>query len=170
MLRDPFRFPKLCGYFGPNSTVDNPSPHLVHYLQSLWKKLNGRFVCLFGQRTAGTNEVTWHAKQANIINPPGTGRSQGIPARRRRSPSQEDQVREIRRDCGDPHAAGRRSKHADQMVRGTVVMPNGLGKSRRCWSSRGDKQREAAEAGADFVGGDDMVNKIQTEGWTDSTR
>ena len=59
-------------------------------------------------------------------------------------------------------------KHADQMVRGTVVMPNGLGKSKKVLViAGGDKQREAAEAGADFVGGDDMVNKIQTEGWTD---
>ena len=59
-------------------------------------------------------------------------------------------------------------KHADQMVRGTVVMPNGLGKSKKVLViAGGDKQREAMEAGADIVGGDDMVNKIQTEGWTD---
>src|SRR3954452_12321238 len=58
-------------------------------------------------------------------------------------------------------------KHADQMVRGTVVMPNGLGKSKIVLViASGDKQREAQEAGADLVGGDDMVNKIQTEGWT----
>ena len=59
-------------------------------------------------------------------------------------------------------------KHADQMVRGTVLMPNGLGKSKTVLGiASGDKQREATEAGADFVGGDDMVNKIQSEGWTD---
>ena len=59
-------------------------------------------------------------------------------------------------------------KHADQMVRGTVVMPNGLGKSKKVLViAGGDKQREAAEAGADFVGGEDMVQKIQSEGWTD---
>ena len=59
-------------------------------------------------------------------------------------------------------------KHADQMVRGTVVMPNGLGKSKKVLViAGGDKQREASEAGADFVGGDDMVNKIQSENWTD---
>jgi large subunit ribosomal protein L1 len=59
-------------------------------------------------------------------------------------------------------------KHADQMVRGTVVMPNGLGKSKKVLViASGDKQREASEAGADFVGGEDMVNKIQSEGWTD---
>src|SRR5690349_21752517 len=59
-------------------------------------------------------------------------------------------------------------KHADQMVRGTVVMPNGLGKSKKVLViASGDKQREAQEAGADFVGGEDMVNKIQAENWTD---
>jgi large subunit ribosomal protein L1 len=58
-------------------------------------------------------------------------------------------------------------KHADQMVRGTVVLPNGLGKSKRVLViASGDKQREATEAGADFVGGDDMVTKIQG-GWID---
>src|SRR5579885_1499744 len=59
-------------------------------------------------------------------------------------------------------------KHADQMVRGTVLMPNGLGKSKKVLViAGGDKQKEAEEAGADFVGGDDMVNKIQSESWTD---
>jgi len=59
-------------------------------------------------------------------------------------------------------------KHADQMVRGTVVMPNGLGKSKKVLViAGGDKQREAQEAGADYIGGEDMVNKIQSEGWTD---
>jgi len=59
-------------------------------------------------------------------------------------------------------------KHADQMVRGTVVLPNGLGKKKTVLViASGDKLREATEAGADFVGGEDMVNKIQSEGWTD---
>jgi len=59
-------------------------------------------------------------------------------------------------------------KHADQMVRGTVIMPNGLGKSKKVLViAGGDKQKEAEEAGADFVGGEDMVNKIQSENWTD---
>ncbi|MGD0497116.1 MAG: 50S ribosomal protein L1 [Bryobacteraceae bacterium] len=58
-------------------------------------------------------------------------------------------------------------KHADQMVRGTVIMPNGLGKSKTVLViAAGDKQREAQEAGADFVGGEDMVQKIQSESWT----
>ncbi len=59
-------------------------------------------------------------------------------------------------------------KHADQMVRGTIVLPNGLGKSKKVLViASGDKQREARDAGADLVGGDDMVAKIQTENWTD---
>jgi large subunit ribosomal protein L1 len=59
-------------------------------------------------------------------------------------------------------------KHADQMVRGTVVMPNGLGKSKKVLVIAGaERQKEAEEAGADFVGGEEMVTKIQSEGWTD---
>src|ERR1700693_1927457 len=58
-------------------------------------------------------------------------------------------------------------KQSDQMVRGTVVLPHGLGKSKRVLViASGEKVREAQEAGADFVGGEDMVQKIQ-EGWTD---
>ena len=59
-------------------------------------------------------------------------------------------------------------KHADQIVRGTIVLPNGLGKSKKVLViASGDKQREATEAGADIVGGEEMVTKIQTENWTD---
>src|SRR5580693_1901710 len=58
-------------------------------------------------------------------------------------------------------------KQSDQNVRGTVVLPHGLGKSKRVLViASGDKIREAEAAGADFVGGEDMVQKI-TEGWTD---
>ena len=59
-------------------------------------------------------------------------------------------------------------KHADQMVRGTVVLPNGLGRSKKVLViASGDKIREAQEAGADFFGGEEMVAKIRTEGWID---
>ena len=59
-------------------------------------------------------------------------------------------------------------KHADQMVRGTVVLPNGLGKSKKVLViASGEKLREAQEAGADHVGGEDMVQKIMSEGWVD---
>lgn len=58
-------------------------------------------------------------------------------------------------------------KHADQMVRGTVVLPNGLGKEVRvCVIATGEKIKEAEEAGADVVGGEDIVEKIQ-DGWTE---
>jgi large subunit ribosomal protein L1 len=58
-------------------------------------------------------------------------------------------------------------KHSDQVVRGTVVLPHGLGKAVRVLViASGEKVREAQEAGADFVGGDDMVQKISA-GWTD---
>src|SRR5205809_7374571 len=53
-------------------------------------------------------------------------------------------------------------KHADQMVRGTVVLPHGLGKSKRVLAiAGGEKQKEAQAAGADIVGGEEMVEKIQ---------
>jgi len=58
-------------------------------------------------------------------------------------------------------------KHADQMVRGTVVLPNGLGKSKKVIViASGEKVREARDAGADEVGGDDIVERI-SGGWTD---
>jgi large subunit ribosomal protein L1 len=58
-------------------------------------------------------------------------------------------------------------KHADQMVRGSVVLPHGTGKKRRVLVfAAGEKAREAQEAGADYVGGEDMAKKIQ-EGWLD---
>ena len=59
-------------------------------------------------------------------------------------------------------------KHADQMVRGTVVLPHGLGKTKKVLViATGEKVREAEAAGADFVGGEEMVEKIQKENWTD---
>lgn len=58
-------------------------------------------------------------------------------------------------------------KHADQMVRGTVVLPHGLGRTKKVLAiAAGEKQKEAQEAGADHVGGDEMVEKIQG-GWMD---
>jgi large subunit ribosomal protein L1 len=58
-------------------------------------------------------------------------------------------------------------KHADQMVRGTVVLPHGLGKSKRVLViASGEKQREGQEAGADHVGGEEIVERIQG-GWMD---
>jgi large subunit ribosomal protein L1 len=56
-------------------------------------------------------------------------------------------------------------RHAEQMVRGSVVLPNGTGKKVRvAVFATGEKQREATEAGADFVGGDDLVKKVSKAG------
>ncbi len=61
-------------------------------------------------------------------------------------------------------------KHADQMVRGSVVLPNGLGKSVRVLVfAKGDKEREALDAGAEFAGSDDLVEKIKG-GWMEFDR
>jgi large subunit ribosomal protein L1 len=58
-------------------------------------------------------------------------------------------------------------KHADQMVRGTVVLPHGLGKTKIvAVIASGDKVRDAEAAGAEFFGGEELVEKIQKEGWT----
>ena len=59
-------------------------------------------------------------------------------------------------------------RHADQQVRGAVVLPHGTGKKVRVLVfAKADKAREAQEAGADFVGDEDLVKKIQTENWFD---
>jgi large subunit ribosomal protein L1 len=62
-------------------------------------------------------------------------------------------------------------RHADQMVRGSVVMPHGIGKIARVLVfAKGEKEREALEAGADFVGAEDFVTKIQQESWLEFDR
>ena len=62
-------------------------------------------------------------------------------------------------------------RHADQMVRGAIVLPHGIGKDTRVLVfAKGDKEKEAQEAGADYVGADDMAKKIQSEGWLDFDR
>lgn len=62
-------------------------------------------------------------------------------------------------------------KHADQMIRGAIVLPNGVGRTTRVLVfAKGDKEKEALEAGADYVGGDELAKKIQDEGWFDFDR
>lgn len=60
------------------------------------------------------------------------------------------------------------SRHADQQVRGAIVLPNGTGKTVKVLVfAKGDKIKEAEEAGADYVGSDELVKKIQGENWFD---
>lgn len=59
-------------------------------------------------------------------------------------------------------------KHADQLVRGAVVLPHGTGRTRTVLVfAKGEKAKEAEEAGADYVGGEELVEKIQNENWLD---
>ena len=86
---------------------------------------------------------------------------EAVPLAKRIKPSKFDETMEISFLLGvDP-------KHADQMVRGTVVLPHGTGKSKRVLViASGEKIAEAEKAGADVAGGLELVQKIQ-EGWTD---
>ena len=86
---------------------------------------------------------------------------EALPLVKKIAPAKFDETVEVAMRLGvDP-------KHADQMVRGTVVLPHGLGKSKKvCVIATGEKQKEAAEAGAEHVGGEELVRKIQ-EGWLD---
>jgi large subunit ribosomal protein L1 len=87
---------------------------------------------------------------------------EAIPFLQQNRVSRFDETVEVHMNLGvDP-------RHADQMVRGTVVLPHGLGKTKRVLViASGDKAKEAQEAGADFVGGEEMVEKIQKENWLD---
>ena len=70
-----------------------------------------------------------------------------------------------------PVNLGVNPRHADQMVRGAVVFPHGLGKTVRvAVFAKGEKAIEAREAGADFVGGEELVKRIKEEGWLDFDR
>ncbi len=85
-----------------------------------------------------------------------------IPILQQNRISKFDETVEVHMNLGvDP-------RHADQMVRGTVVLPHGLGRTKRVLViAQGDKIKEAQDAGADFVGGEEMVEKIQKENWLD---
>jgi large subunit ribosomal protein L1 len=94
-----------------------------------------------------------------------------LPAERQ---SLEDAIRTVRRasfaafdETVEMHMRlGVNPKHADQMVRGTVVLPHGTGKSKRVLViAAGEKLKEAEAAGADHAGGAELVKKIQDEGW-----
>lgn len=93
---------------------------------------------------------------AKLVDKPAYTLAEAMPLVKKASYAKFDETVEIAMRLGvDP-------KHADQMVRGTVVLPHGLGKSKRVIViASGEKVREAREAGADEVGGDDLVAKIQ---------
>ncbi|MGD0921470.1 MAG: 50S ribosomal protein L1 [Terriglobia bacterium] len=96
---------------------------------------------------------------AKLVDKPAYTLAEAMPVVKKAAFAKFDETVEVAMRLGvDP-------KHADQMVRGTVVLPHGLGKSKRVIAiASGDKVREAREAGADEVGGDDLVQKIQG-GW-----
>ena len=98
---------------------------------------------------------------AKLVEKPAYLLSEAMPLLKKASFVKFDESVEVAMRLGvDP-------KHADQMVRGTVVLPHGLGKTKRVLViASGEKVREARDAGADEVGGDDMVQKIQG-GWMD---
>jgi large subunit ribosomal protein L1 len=98
---------------------------------------------------------------AKLVDKPAYTLTDAMPVLKKAAFAKFDETVEVAMRLGvDP-------KHADQMVRGTVVLPHGLGKSKRVIViASGDKVREGREAGADEVGGDDLVQKIQG-GWMD---
>jgi large subunit ribosomal protein L1 len=102
-----------------------------------------------------------YRESAKLVNKAAYTLAEGMPVVKKAAFAKFDETVEVAMRLGvDP-------KHADQMVRGTVVLPHGLGKSKRVIAiASGDKVREAREAGADEVGGDDLVQKIQG-GWMD---
>jgi large subunit ribosomal protein L1 len=100
-----------------------------------------------------------YRESAKLVDKPAYTLAEAMPVVKKAAFAKFDETVEVAMRLGvDP-------KHADQMVRGTVVLPHGLGKSKRVIAiASGDKVREAREAGADEVGGDDLVQKIQG-GW-----
>ncbi len=98
---------------------------------------------------------------AKLVDKPAYTLSEAMPIVKKAAFAEFDETVELAMRLGvDP-------KHADQMVRGTVVLPHGLGKSKRVIViASGDKVREAREAGADEAGGDDLLQRIQG-GWMD---
>jgi large subunit ribosomal protein L1 len=114
-----------------------------------------------GKRYAKAREAV---KQAVGAAAEGLELDQAIEAAKSNATAKFDETLEMAVRLGvDP-------KHADQMVRGTVVLPHGTGKqSRVLVFAKGEKEKEAREAGADFVGAEDLVEKIQG-GWLEFDR
>jgi large subunit ribosomal protein L1 len=139
-----------------------------------WPASGRRYKC--GRKHYGSSEQRWAVGDGEIMKKAGkniTKARQAVEARpyqlkdavpllQKVKFAKFDETVEITMRLGvDP-------KHADQMVRGTVVLPHGLGKSKRVLViASGEKVKEAEQAGADYVGGEEMVEKINKENWTD---
>src|SRR5205809_5367610 len=97
-----------------------------------------------------------YATAAKLVDKPAYTLTDAMPLIKKAAFAKFDETVELAMRLGvDP-------KHADQMVRGTVVLPHGLGKSKKVLAIAGpEKQKEAQQAGADHVGGEEMVDKIQ---------
>jgi large subunit ribosomal protein L1 len=110
---------------------------------------------------AGSKPGKKYQASAKLVDKPKYVLTEAMPVLKKTSFAKFDETVEIAIRLGvDP-------KHADQMVRGTVVLPHGLGKSKRVIViGSGDKVREGREAGADESGGEDLVTRIQG-GWMD---
>ena len=100
-------------------------------------------------------EASKQIERANLYDP-----TEAIGLVKKAAPAKFDETIELHVRLGvDP-------RHADQQVRGAVVLPNGTGKTVRVLVfAKGDKVKEAEDAGADYVGGDELVAKIQNENW-----
>ncbi len=103
-----------------------------------------------------------HRNAAELVERRPYPLTEAIPFLQKNKITKFDETVELHMNLGvDP-------RHADQMVRGTVVLPHGLGRKKRVLViAQGDKAKEALDAGADFVGGEEMVEKIQKENWLD---
>ena len=101
--------------------------------------------------------------------PPRSTAPSATPSRRPASSSRDQGRAKFDETVDIAVRLGVNPKHADQMVRGAVVLPHGTGKShaRRSSSPRATRPRRRSDAGADFVGAEDLVKKIQKENWLD---
>ena len=108
-----------------------------------------------------------HGKATSSPAPRSTA-STSTPPLRRSSSSRRPSPPSSTRPSRCTSAPGLNVRHADEQLRGTIALPHGLGKEVKiAVFAKGDKAREAEEAGADYVGADDLAKRIQDEGFTD---
>ena len=118
--------------------------------------------------TRGHEDMAQHGKKFKNASRQGRPRRSAIRSTRRASSSPRPRSAKFDESVDIAVRLGVDPKHADQMVRGAVVLPHGTGKSQRVLVvAKGDKANEARAAGADAVGAEDLVEKIQKENWTE---